>query len=255
MRPKATVMDADGSLWLAKFSSTTDRFNIPIVEAATLALAHQAQLRVCETRTQQFADLAAALLIRRFDRLPTEVQAENSRIHFISALTLLGVDEREYASKSYTDIAAAIRQFGVSGHIADDIEELFGRMVFNILVHNNDDHLRNHGFLWDHHRRGWRLSPLYDVLPNPSLAHERYLLLGIGANGRLATLTNAISWHEKFGLSRAKAIAIVDRIWKVVREWKQTFEAVGVSGADIDKVGSAFRHARDIGGDALGIVG
>jgi serine/threonine-protein kinase HipA len=130
--------------------------------------------------------------------------------------------------------------------IRADNEELFKRMVFNIFASNDDDHLRNHGFLWDPRLAGWRLSPLYDVLPRPSLATERYLHLGIGPQGRLATLDNALDGHPMFSLSRARAGELIDEVWRVVREWKVSFERSGVSADDIARIAPAFRHLDDI---------
>ena len=102
--------------------------------------------------------------------------------------------------------------------------------------------------LWAPEARGWILSPLYDVVPR----HGRdgvFLHLGIGPQGRLATLANALGWAARFGLTRDKALATVDRVWRVVREWKGRFEEYGVPAGEIDKVSSAFRHPRDIGGE------
>ena len=129
-----------------------------------------------------------------------------------------------------------------------DQEELFGRMVFNIFVTNNDDHLRNHAFLWDGERRGWALSPLYDVMPRPMLATQRNLHLGIGAQGRLATLDNALSAYARFGLTRVRAEEIIDRVWRVVRQWRMYFEGFGVPGRQIEKIASAFRHIDELRG-------
>ena len=99
------------------------------------------------------------------------------------------------------------------------------------------------------------LSPLYDVIPRPTHASERYLHLGIGAQGRLATLTNAMTWAARFGLTHDKARGAINNVWRVVREWKGRFEEYGVSADEIDKVSSAFRHAREMGGVELGLVG
>lgn len=250
-RPKATLADADGKLWLAKFPSRSDSYNVPVVEAATLKLAAAAGLTVPDIVIVKLGKDQHVMLIERFDRVG--VNQAMTRRHFISALTLVGCPEQDSPQKNYTDIADALRRYGAAPHIAADLEELFARMVFNILVTNDDDHLRNHGLLWEPAARGWRLSPLYDVVPRPTHASERYLHLGIGAQGRLATLTNALSWAARFGLTRAKALATIDRVWRVVREWQGHFEACGVAAAEIDKVGSAFRHAREMGGVELGI--
>lgn len=111
----------------------------------------------------------------------------------------------------------------------------------------NDDHLRNHGFLFDAAAGGWHLAPLYDMVPATSVAEERFLHLGVGEQGRLATLTNAMTRHGVFGLTRPQAVAHVERLCGVVREWNQHFEGAGVSGNDIDRVASAFRKPRSLG--------
>jgi len=250
-RPKATVADAQGKLWLAKFPSQSDSYNVPLVEAATLKLAGAAGLTIPQI---EMIDLGAGqhvMLIERFDR--EGVAAAMTRKHFISALTLVGCPEQDSPQKNYADIADALRRYGAAPRIATDLEELFSRMVFNILVTNDDDHLRNHGLLWEPEARGWILSPLYDVVPRPTHASERFLHLGIGPQGRLATLANAMGWAARFGLTRDKALASVDKVWRVVREWKGRFEEYGVAAEEIDKVSSAFRHAREIGGVELGL--
>jgi serine/threonine-protein kinase HipA len=250
-RPKATVADAEGKLWLAKFPSRTDSYDVPIVEAATLKLASAAGLTVPQIEIVKLGKDQHVMLIERFDRVG--VASAMTRRHFISALTLVGCPEQDSPQKNYADIAEALRRFGAASRIAADLEELFARMVFNILVTNDDDHLRNHGLLWEPEARGWILSPLYDVVPRPTHASERFLHLGIGAQGRLATLTNAMGWAARFGLTRDKALATVDKVWRVVREWKGRFEEYGVSVDEINKVSSAFRHAREIGGVELGL--
>ena len=243
-RPKATVSDGEGRMWLAKFSSRTDGYIVPLVEAATMQLAAHAGLSVPSIKMVNLGDGRHVMLIERFDRVGNA--GAITRKHFISALTLVGCAEQESPQKNYADIADALRRYGVASQINSDLEELFGRMVFNILVTNDDDHLRNHGFLWAQDGRGWVLSPLYDVLPRPTHASERFLHLGVGAQGRLATLTNALSGAARFGLSHDQALAIVDNVWRAVREWKARFEEFGVPGSEIDKVSAAFRHAREI---------
>ncbi len=250
-RPKATVADAEGKLWLAKFPSQSDGYEVPVVEAATFRLAGAAGLTGPRIDMVELGAGQHILLIERFDRVG--VAGAMTRRHFISALTLVGCPEQDSPRKNYADIADALRRHGAARRLAADLDELFARMVFNILVTNDDDHLRNHGLLWDPEARGWVLSPLYDVVPRPTHASERFLHLGIGPQGRLATLTNAMGWAARFGLTRDKALAIVDRLWRVVREWKGRFEDYGVSAAEIDKVSSAFRHAREIGGAELGL--
>jgi serine/threonine-protein kinase HipA len=266
-RPKATVRDAQGVLWLAKFSSRQDRFDIPAIECAALRLAGAAGLTVPPVEVMALG-ARKAMLVRRFDRYwagagslpgpherlldthPGQGTVEH-RLGFVSGLTMLGCDETESRTKAYTDLAQAVRQYGHTSVIRADNAELFRRMVYNIMVSNDDDHLRNHGFLWDPRLAGWRLSPLYDVLPRASHATERHLHLGVGPQGRLATLDNALAAHEMFTLSRSTACEMVDAIWRVVREWRVHFEGDGVSPVEIEKIAPAFRHIDDISTPAL----
>ena len=266
-RPKASIRDAQGVLWLAKFSSRRDGFDVPAIESAALRLAAAAGLTVppVEVRT---LGARKVMLIRRFDRYwaepgqtpgaeddlmtiqPQQGRAEH-RLAFVSGLTLVGCNETESRSKAYTDIAQAIRSHCHPGVIRADNAELFKRMVYNILVSNDDDHLRNHAFIWDPRLAGWRLSPLYDVLPRASHATERFLHLSVGPQGRLATLDNALEAHEMFTLSRGAACKMMAEVWRVVREWKVYFEGFGVAAAEIDKTAPAFRHIDDVSTPAL----
>lgn len=241
MRPKASVIDAQGQLWLAKFPSAKERLDIPVLEEATLRLAGAAGLNVPETRVEA-VNSKNVMLIRRFDRIYPG--GKEHRRHMISALTLLGCHESRSLEKSYADIADALRQHGAIDHVKADQAELFGRMVFNILVTNNDDHLRNHAMLWnlDAKSPGWTLSPLYDVVPRSMVATERYLHLGIGSQGRLATLDNAMTCYARFGLDRHQALEVIDRIWRVVRQWRGYFEEFKVPDKQIEQIADAFRH-------------
>lgn len=257
-RPKATVRDEAGVLWLAKFPSRQDAFDVPAIECAVLQLAHAAGLSVPPVHTCRLGT-RRVMLIRRFDRfwarpgslpaldadllatVPGEGRLEQ-RMGFVSGLTLLACDESESPNRSYAELAEAVRRYGHPSVIRQDNAELFKRMVFNILVSNDDDHLRNHGFVWDVRLPGWRLSPLYDVLPRASLATERYLHLGVGPQGRLATLDNALAGHARFTLSQAAACRLIDEVWRAVRQWRVHFDAAGVSEDEQDRVAAAFRH-------------
>ncbi len=244
-RPKAVVVHA-GRQYLAKFPAKYDPFNIPLVEFATLDLARQCGLDVPATDLRTLADGRQVMLIERFDRAALDGR-DFARRHCVSALTLLGKAEQESASSGYDEISNAIAEFGAKGFVTHDRRELFARMVFNILVSNQDDHLRNHAFVRDGNTKGWRLSPLYDVVPTPQVATERRLHLSVGPQGRLATLTNALEAHGAFGLLRPTAKEIIERVAMKVRAWKVHFERTGVPAKEIAKVGSAFRKPRDIG--------
>lgn len=243
-RPKAVIRVDDGE-WIAKFPSTNDRFNVPLIERATLELAREAGLDVPHIRIESLADDRQVMLIERFDRVP--LPNGIGRRHMVSALTLLALHEQDSPDASYAAIADALGQHGVGGYIARDRGELYARMVFNILVSNDDDHLRNHAFLYDEKAAGWRLSPLYDVVPKPQAAQERMLHLSVGPQGRVARLDNALAGAGRFGLLPPDAAAIVDRVVSAVRGWRNTFDRMGVSARDGDRIATAFRRAGDIG--------
>lgn len=265
-RPKASVSDEQGVFWLAKFSSRNDPLSVPEVEAATLRLAAQCGLTVPPVNVVEVGN-RRVMLIRRFDRYwaaPGEVLAMEHLMHtapgagrtekrlgFVSGLTLLACHEMESMTKSYADLARAIRQYCHPSVIRDNNRELFGRMVYNILVTNDDDHLRNHGFVWDARVAGWRLSPLYDVMPKASVSFERQLHLGVGAQGRAATLDNAMTHKEAFSLSERDACEIISRTWRCVRQWRMYFEQYGVGGRDIEAIATAFRAIEDVASSEL----
>jgi serine/threonine-protein kinase HipA len=243
-RPKA-VVTVDGGEWIAKFPARNDPFNVPLIERATLELARAAGLAVPRTRLETLADERQVMLIERFDRL--RLPQGICRRHMVSALTLLALHAQDSPNSSYAVISDSLGVHGVSGQIAPDRQELFARMVFNILVSNDDDHLRNHAFLFDAEGGGWRLSPLYDVVPKPQVATERMLHLSVGPHGRAARLDNALAGAGRFGLLPPDAARIVDRVVRAVRSWRESFEASGVGARDCDRVASAFRRAADIG--------
>ncbi|MBB3194968.1 type II toxin-antitoxin system HipA family toxin [Roseateles terrae] len=262
-RPKASVRDDDGVLWLAKFSSAQDRVDVPAIESASLQLARVASLTVPDVRTTWVGD-RRVMLIKRFDRIwhpCTSVMSPHSsaetpastehRLPFNSGLTLLGCDESESRTKGYGDLADAIRRHVHTDCVRDNNAELFKRMVFNILVSNDDDHLRNHGFLWDPTFKGWCLSPLYDVMPRASLASERFLHLSIGPQGRLATLDNALAAGARFSLPEREALQAIDQVWRVVRQWRMYFDEFGVQEQDMERIAPAFRHIDDISSTEL----
>jgi serine/threonine-protein kinase HipA len=266
-RPKASVRDAHGVLWLAKFSSRKDSFDVPGVESAALRLAAEVGLNVPALDMRTLGE-RKVMLIRRFDRYwiapnsaVTEVgnlsltqpggARQEHRMGFVSGLTMVACGETESRTKAYTDLAQAVRDHCHPSVIRADNAELFKRMVYNILVSNDDDHLRNHGFLWDPRLPGWRLSPLYDVLPRASHATERFLHLGVGPQGRLATLDNALAAHTRFTLSKVEAAKAMTDVWQKVREWKVYFERFGVSDEEIDKIAPALRHVDQVSTPAL----
>jgi len=266
-RPKASVRDDHNVLWLAKFPAKGDSYDMAVTEAATLELARRAGMTVPPLGLHRVLG-HSLLLIRRFDRywaapgqsLPAGALAHETvpgpglvegRLPQVSGLTLMGCSEMESSTKGYKHLAAAIRECCHPRFIARDCAELFARMAFNIFVTNDDDHLRNHAFVFDTALAGWRLSPLYDVVPRPMVAHERLLHLSVGQQGRLATLDNAMSESSAFIPDRPDAIAVLRRVWSAVRQWKVCFEEMGASPGLVSTMESAIRPLEDIASAAL----
>lgn len=234
-RPKATIEDAQ-SLWLGKFPARDDRFNLQRVEFATLDLARRCSLNVAQARLQAVG-ASDVLMVQRFDREHTN--QGYLRFGLVSGLTVLdcGDSHLDRERWSYPLLADNLRRW--SDKPEADCTELFRRMVFNAAVTNNDDHPRNHALL--HRQKGWRLSPAYDLVPSPVVSLERRdLALSIGDHGRTASIYNLISQAGRFGLSVADARAEINRLVDVVRHWRESFFACGVSARDIDHVAPAF---------------
>lgn len=235
-RPKAATK-IDGQPWIAKFQKRGDSFPECRVELATMKLADECGLDVPTLDFRCVLD-RDIYLIERFDRVPHGNWME--RKPFASGLTMLGAHESEVSSFSYADLAGAIRQFGTK--VRQDLHELFRRMLLNILVTNDDDHLRNHGFLFD--GEGWRLSPLYDVVPKPQLGLERRLVLGVGPDGRNATLENALAGAAVFDLGEDEAKAIAEDMRGVVAtRWERLYTEAGIGAADRKRFATCFRLA------------
>jgi len=235
-RPKAATKIGEQP-WIAKFQKRGDSFPECRVELATMRLASECGLDVPPLDFRCVLD-RDIYLIERFDRIPHGNWLE--RRPFASGLTMLGAHESEVSSFSYADLAGAIRQFGTE--VRQDLHELFRRMLLNILVTNDDDHLRNHGFLFD--GEGWRLSPLYDVVPKPQLGLERRLVLGVGPEGRAATIENALAGAAVFDLGPDDANAIAEDMSRIVAtRWEHLFTEAGISAADRKRFATCFRLA------------
>ena len=232
-RPKCTV-EWHGELWIAKFPARGDTLNIPRIEYATMTLASRCGIRIPEVRVVTVGE-KDIFLSRRFDRK----KAENGwlRQAFISGLSLMQWDERDRLRWDYATLADTMRR-----HTAvADIRELYRRMLFNIMVRNTDDHPRNHGFLADNERI--TLSPAYDIVPSatrPGVGTGFRLAMAIGENGREATLANALSRAERFGLRKEEAKAAIEQLREVARSWREVFAECGVSGREIDLLAPSF---------------
>ena len=174
-------------------------------------------------------------LIRRFDR---RIEGNRlRRVPFASSLTMLEAHEIAAHRYSYRDLAEVLRRLGSNPR--PDLRELFRRMAFNILVGNDDDHLRNHAFVFD--GRGWRLSPLYDVVPRPHVGSNGRLILAAGESGHAATLANALTGAAAFGLKREEAAALLEDLrGRVSARWKAALSEAGIGAIDIERLANCF---------------
>jgi serine/threonine-protein kinase HipA len=228
-RPKTTVT-WHGKPYIAKFSVTHDRRNEPLIEYATMSLAKKCGLNVPDLDKTCVLE-RDVFLIQRFDRLFYSKTQIEEPIPFISALTATGIHESDFRSFSYRRLCDAIT--GLSKNHKNDKEELFKRMVFNILVYNNDDHYRNHGFLYIGKQK-WELTPLYDVVPASVVGEDRYLGCAIGPGGnKEANLKNALSACVYFDLDPIHARQIIKTLQNVVKHWQAHFIECGISEIDL----------------------
>ena len=237
-RPKNVVEDGEG-LWLAKFPDRSDKWNNARVEGAMLALAQECGLRVARHRIETVAG-KDVLLVQRFDRTLTADGYLRHRM--VSGLTALGAEDShgDRSKWSYLLLADELRRR--SARSAQDLEELFRRMVFNALISNTDDHPRNHALIATTDK--WELSPAYDLTPNPlTSAEKRDLAMTCGTFNRYANRANLLSQHGQFKLSLAQATAIVNQLQHVVTaRWHAALRQQGATPADCDTLAGAFNY-------------
>ena len=229
-RPKASVRDRDGHLAIAKFPHKDDEINAVLWEAVALTLAAKAGILVPDWRIERVVN-KPVLFLRRFDR------AQGRRIPFLSAMSMLGASDNE--SRSYLEFVDALRQYGASAK--EDMHALWRRIVFNILISNTDDHLRNHGFLYAG-PDGWRLAPAYDLNPVPTDIKPRVLTTAIDLDDDSASLDLAMSVMGYFDLGEGKAHALAAEVGQAVATWREEAARLGLTSAEIDRMASAFEH-------------
>ncbi len=222
-RPKALLQTASGPC-VVKFAELGDVVDTPLVEHATMTLAAQAGITVASTGVlplpPRHGQARHALTVERFDRV------DGFRLHCQSACTLLRAAR---LPKSYGALATVLLRLAHPDRQAAMREELFRRMVFNILMDNTDDHERNHSvrLMFDGYHE---LTPAYDVVP--SLQNLGYQAMGVGREGAASSLENALTELNEFGLKRARAIELVQQVARVVDGWEAHFAALGASPAD-----------------------
>ena len=231
MRPKA-VIEHDGHLWIAKFQRHDDDIDQCAAEHASLRLAAACGIEAAQTEVADVGGGRRALLVKRFDRGGAPDFSPTA--HFISALSLLDLEETSLEG-SYAEIAGVLRQHGTAH--ASDREELFRRMLFNVLCGNRDDHLKNHALL--HDGSGWRLSPAFDVVPQTGIV-ERVQAIAVGVLGGIPTIDNCLSRAGEFGLSQEAAKAMAEEMIVRMRGWREFLRAHGVPAATIGRLGQVF---------------
>ncbi len=232
-RPKASVIDNNGNLWIAKFPSKNDQSDIGGWEIVTYELAIAAGINMIESQAKKFSNNNHTFLTKRFDR------SENgSRIHFASAMTLLGHIDGEDSSEglSYLELAEFITLHGVK--VNEDLEQLWRRIVFSICVSNTDDHLRNHGFILT--SQGWVLSPAYDINP---VETGNGLKLNITENDNALDLKLALEVCIYFRLSQKRAEEIIEEVKSSVKNWRKIASKYGISNAEQELKSRAFQQS------------
>jgi serine/threonine-protein kinase HipA len=233
-RPKASVVDPNAHLWIAKFPSPRDEHDVGGWELVVHTLARGCGLRVPESLARRFASRRHTFLVKRFDRTPS-----GRRLHFASAMTLTGHQDGDDATTgaSYLELARVLIDHGAQTDA--DLRELWSRIVFNLLVSNADDHLRNHGFILVP-GKGWRLSEAYDMNPVPG---SHGLRLNISEDDNALDLDLARSVAPYFRVATGTASEIIERSQAVVKQWRRLAGRLGVQAREQEHMGSAFRLA------------
>jgi serine/threonine-protein kinase HipA len=219
-RPKASFRDTDGTLWLAKFPALEDRRDVGLWEYLAAELSRAAGIVMPPTRVLALSRRGHTFAVQRFDRTP------NTRRLYSSAMTRLARAESEGAS--YLDIVEAIETSGASSQIEQQLQQLFRRVLFNILIGNRDDHLRNHGFL--RVGNGWTLSPAFDVNPHPDKGTHVLSIDGVDASADSSLLFATAAFYR---LKPAAANTIALQVRNAVRGWEQKAKALGLRRGEI----------------------
>lgn len=229
-RPKANVLDHEGHLWIAKFPSVNDITNKGAWEYLAYQLAVNAGIEMTACHFEKVAGKHHTFFTKRFDREKT------GRIHFASAVTMTGRNEELIRDEipSYLEIVEFIQFSGVN--VTEDLHQLWRRLIFNILISNTDDHLRNHGFILTN--KGWQLSPAFDI--NPSTEKDG-LALNIDMDNNALDIELAKSVGVYFRLSGKEMNVILDEVKASVTNWKKVANEIGISRSEQALMHGAFR--------------
>ena len=231
-RPKASVRAPDNSLWIAKFPSKNDAWDVGAWEVVAHDLAGKCGLNVPEAKLEYYSSKGGTYLVKRFDRNGAR------RIHYTSAMTLLGMtDGAGSDGASYLDIVSFIKANGASPK--RDLKELWMRVVFNMAISNTDDHLRNHGFLLA--ESGWTLSPMFDVNPN---IYGDALSLNVSEYDNAIDFDLAIETARYYDIDTHNAKIIAENIKDIVSaNWRRLASSYGLGSGAINYMAPAFAMA------------
>jgi len=230
-RPKAAVTDSDGNLHIAKFPQAGDEYSVERWSYLAHRLATEAGINVPPHQMIE-VNRRGVLVVSRFDRKGA------MRIPFLSAMSMLGAADGQ--PRSYLELVDALRRYGAAAN--QDQEELWRRVLFSVLISNVDDHLRNHGFLYDSTKRGWRLSPAYDLNPVPRDVKSAFLSTLIDEQNDSASFEVVMSTAEYYGLGKADTRRIVSQVVAAVSKWRKEAARLGSSSREISRMASAFEH-------------
>lgn len=227
-RPKASVRDVDNTLWLAKFPSRYDDYDIGLWEFVVYQIALAAGIIMAKSKVHAIGSHHHIFLTKRFDR-----EDDGRRLHFTSAMTQLEYYDGNDDGASYLELAEFLTQHG--SNTQEDLEQLWTRMLFNIMVSNSDDHLRNHGFIFD--MTGWRLSPAYDINPTPNATG---LHLNIDDVSNALEVELAFEVAEYFQLDTQKADDIYQKVATAVSRWEELAIKAGIGKGERDILRDCF---------------
>jgi serine/threonine-protein kinase HipA len=229
-RPKANFRMPGDELWLAKFPAKDDRYDVGGWEFLVHQLAMRAGIWVPAARLEHLTDRYATFCVARFDR-----RGEHRRM-YASAMTMLERRDGEEGA-SYLELALFLQDKGAQGHIDQDLEQLYRRVVFNVMVGNRDDHARNHGFIRE--QSGWRLSPAFDVNPNLAKADHSLTFDGKSAAPSLKLVKETADFYR----CEDRTEKIIDEVHTAVHAWRQEAERLGLPFVEIKRMEAVFLQA------------
>lgn len=231
-RPKACVVDGNHHLWIAKFPNKHDQFDVGAWEYVAYLMAIECGIHMSPSKIEKINGRQHTFITKRFDRKGRE------RIHFSSAMTQLGYRDGEQGA-SYLELCEYLTQYGAE--TAEDLKQLWLRIVFSIAISNSDDHLRNHGFLLSNN--GWLLSPAYDLNPIPKSSG---LHLNINETDNRLDFSLALETIAYYRIDVKEAKEIIQNVCQVVKNWQTVATSIGISKAEQHLMASCFDQVRDL---------